>query len=135
MPYFLKPTAMEQEKKQMISDYVAAYNAFDVDGMLTHLHADVRFQNVSSGEVNLTTEGIHEFAAQAEAAKAYFKERQQSITAWHFTDETVTVDIAYSGRLAIDLPNGMKAGDMLELKGQSIFEFSEGKIRSITDLS
>lgn len=119
----------------MISDYVAAYNAFDVDGMLTHLHQEVRFQNISGGEVNLTTEGIREFAAQAESAKVYFKERRQTITAWSAEGDKVTIDIDYFGLLAIDLPNGMQAGDTLELQGQSVFEFSEGKIVGITDLS
>ncbi len=119
----------------MISDYVAAYNAFDVDGMLTHLHQEIRFQNISGDEVNLATEGIREFAAQAESAKAYFKERRQSITALSVEGDKVTIDIDYFGLLAIDLPNGMKAGDTLELQGQSVFEFSEGKIVSITDRS
>lgn len=126
---------MEEKQKQMITNYVEAYNAFDVDGMLTHLHPDVHFENISADEVNLTTEGVREFAAQAEAAKAYFKKRRQTITAWSFEEDKVTINIDYFGLLAIDLPNGMKAGDTLEMQGQSTFGFSGGKIIEIIDRS
>ena len=39
------------------------------------------------------------------------------------------------GVLAGDLPNGMKAGEVLRLKGRSVFGFQEGKIYRLTDTS
>ena len=52
----------------------------------------------------------------------------------HSTDHT-EVNIAYHAVLAIDLPNGMNAGDELNLTGKSIFKFDGDKIISITDIS
>ncbi|HAS8484195.1 TPA: nuclear transport factor 2 family protein, partial [Vibrio vulnificus] len=45
------------------------------------------------------------------------------------------VNIDYTGTLAIDLPNGLKSGQVLELKGQTYFEFQNGKISHIKDVS
>jgi len=38
-------------------------------------------------------------------------------------------------RLAVDLPNGLKIGDTLQLKGKSVFGINEGKISLIEDYS
>jgi hypothetical protein len=45
------------------------------------------------------------------------------------------VAIAYEAELAIDLPNGMKAGDRLSLAGRSEFRFRDGKISHLVDHS
>ena len=47
----------------------------------------------------------------------------------------MTTDIVYEGVLAVDLPNGMKAGEELRINGCSEFEFKDGKIYRITDFS
>lgn len=47
----------------------------------------------------------------------------------------MTIDISYKAILAIDLPNGMQAGDTLELNGKSEFEFDNRKIKKISDYS
>ena len=39
----------EAEQRDLIARYVAAYNRFDVDGMLALVADDVRFENVSAG--------------------------------------------------------------------------------------
>jgi hypothetical protein len=44
-----------------IARYVAAYNRFDVDGMLALLTDDVRFENVSGGQVTASASGAVEF--------------------------------------------------------------------------
>jgi hypothetical protein len=83
----------------------------------------------------LRTEGLTEFKKQAEAAVSYFSQRKQTIEAWKFMNSKVVIEIDYQAILAIDLPNGMKTGDTLALKGVSEFEFENGKIISITDKS
>jgi hypothetical protein len=50
-------------------------------------------------------------------------------------DNEAQVQISYRGIIAQDLPNGWKAGDKLEMAGQSVFRFQDGKISSITDIS
>lgn len=126
---------MDQQLKDKILHYLEAYNAFDVEGMLKHLHQAVVFENISNGEVSLSTEGIDAFRTQAETAKSYFSEREQTVNRWIFSEQEVTVEINYRAVLAMDFPNGMKKGDVLELGGKSIFTFAEGEIIKITDIS
>ena len=125
----------QQVQQKIIEAYVKSYNQFDVAGMSKHLHQDVAFQNVPNGEITLELEGIEAFRAQAEQAKALFRSRQQTVTDMQFDDDTVEVTINYQGMLAQDLPNGLKAGDTLQLKGKSIFTFAEGKVIKLTDES
>jgi hypothetical protein len=132
-PHFYK--VMNKPHMQAIELYIAAYNNFDIAGMLDNLHREVRFENVSNGQVNLTTEGIEAFKQQAEQAATFFRTREQRITHVHTEADTVVVDIAYHAILAIDLPNGLKAGDALHLKGKSTFVFADGKIIRIKDES
>ena len=126
---------MKEQQKQIIEDYIRSYNNLDVAGMLQDLAEDIIFENVVNDQVQLRTEGLAAFKEQAEAALAYFRERRQSVINWTFADESVIVQIDYEAVLAIDLPNGMQAGESLNLQGESIFEFQEGKIKRITDKS
>lgn len=121
--------------KQLVQDYIEAYNRFDVDGMVRHLHEGVVFRNISGGEVNLTTTGKESFRQQAEQATQYFSQREQRVTDWQVADNQVEVLINYAAVAAMDFPNGLKAGDTLQLKGKSIFQFADGQIVSIEDIS
>lgn len=122
-------------KQEVIEDFIRAYNLFDVEGMLKDVHEDVKFENISNGQVDLETFGIEELRKQAEQAKTYFTERKSTITGIGFIDDRVEVDIDYIGILAKDLPNGLKAGDTLKLKGKSIYRFKGNEIISIQDIS
>lgn len=123
------------EQQSRIAQYVNAYNNFDVDGMTRDLDENIIFENISNGQLNLRTYGLAAFRKQAEAARQYFQKREQRITSWLFEEHKVTIDIDYSAILSVDLPNGLKAGDALELKGKSVFEFEAGKITYIVDIS
>ena len=126
---------MDAKQKAIIENYIRAYNEFDVPGMTRDLHEQVHFQNISNGTVDTSTEGLDQFREQAESARQYFTERRQEISSWNVQGNHVMVGINYVGVLAIDLPNGMKAGDTLKLTGQSEFEFENDKIIKITDRS
>ncbi len=128
-------SAMKDIQKNAIENYISSYNSFDVDGMTKDLNDKVVFENISEGEVDMKLEGLEAFKEQASAATSYFSEREQVISSWDFQGETVSVDIEYVGILAIELPNGMKPGDTLKLKGKSTFVFSDSEIIKITDES
>ena len=125
----------KDEQKILIQSYIAAYNSFDIDGMVALVHPEVVFKNVAGGEVNAEAVGANQFRQMAIQSKALFSSRHQKATNFRFTGDTATIDIAYEGVLAIDLPNGMKAGEVLRLEGRSEFEFKDGKIYRITDFS
>ncbi len=122
-------------KKELIQKYIEAYNQFDIEGMLTILSDDIKFENVQNNEVNVSTNGKIEFKELAEQAKTIFTERRQTIENIEDGSALTSVKISYYGKLASDLPNGMKAGDELNLNGVSEFIFSNNKICSIRDVS
>ena len=126
---------MNERYRELIESYIHAYNHFDVEGMTQDVDEQIVFENVSQGEVNLHVTGKEAFRKQAEAAKGYFSQRQQTITSWEFDTDIVTVEIDYEAVLAIDFPNGMKAGETLKMKGTSIFTFKGEKIQRIRDIS
>ena len=126
---------IREEVKKMIENYVRAYNSFDVGGIIKLLHKDILFKNYSNGELNTETRGIEEFRELAEKSSKIFSSRRQTITDYSAIDDKVEVQIDYEGRLAVDLPNGLKVGDTLQLKGKSVFEIKEGKISLIEDHS
>ena len=128
-------TNMEDSQKEIIESYISSYNSFDVDGMLKNLNENIVFENISNGVVEMKLEGINAFKDQAIAATKYFQEREQKITSWEFNEMVVSVLIDYQGILAIELPNGMKPGDTLKLKGKSTFTFLDKTVVKIVDES
>ena len=124
-----------EEIKGIIENYVQAYNSFDVEGIVQLLHTDIVFRNYSNGELNTETKGKEAFRELAEKSAEIFSSRRQTILACIVMDDKLEVQIDYEGILAIDLPNGLKTGDTLQLKGTSLFMIKEGKLCLIEDYS
>lgn len=123
------------EQKALIDRYLAAYNAFDIDGMLATLAPAVRFENHAGGQLTAETDGIEAFRQLAEQSKALFTEREQRITNLARQGSTLVADIAWRGRLAVDLPDGPAAGTLLEMSGRSEFDVGADGITRIVDRS
>jgi len=124
-----------KENRELIEHYIEAYNAFDVAGMVQLLHQDIVFRNFANGELNTETRGVEEFKMLAEQSSQIFSSRRQSIASYSAADNQIEVQIDYEGILAVDLPNGLKAGDKLQLEGKSVFEITDGKLSMIEDYS
>jgi len=120
---------------QQVIDYITAYNNMDVKGMIAALHPDIEFKNRQNGDVTMLLTGLDAFTEQAESALQYFAERKQTITDWKTVEGQTVVWLDYTAVLAIDLPNGMKAGERLDLKGRSIFKLKDNLIIAIEDIS
>jgi repressor of nif and glnA expression len=125
----------DEIRKNIIENYIDSYNTFEIENMLKDLDENIVFRNIANGEINLTTKGIAEFKAQAEQAKNLFSRREQKITNLKFGTDEVEAEIFYSGTIAVDFPDGLKAGSKIELAGKSIFRFSGNKIIEIEDIS
>ena len=125
----------QQEMRNIIDKYIKAYNLFDIDGMLAYRHDDVEFKNISDGNINLITNGIKELRSAAEQAKSIFESRHQKINKYNFENDTASIEIDFEGVLSKDIPNGLKSGERLKLKGKSVFKFIDGKIVSLSDYS
>ncbi|WPU94244.1 nuclear transport factor 2 family protein [Mucilaginibacter sabulilitoris] len=124
-----------KKREQIISNYIKAYNSFNIADMMTDLDESVKFVNVSNGEINITISGLPAFKQQAEQASPIFSSRQQTVNSFKHDGDRTEVEITYHAVLAIDLPHGLKKGNELNLHGKSIFEFEGDKIIAITDIS
>jgi hypothetical protein len=122
-------------QRTIIEDYISAYNAFDVEGMLSFVHRDVEFKNISGGRITAITRGIDELRELAEQSTLLFTSRHQSITSFEEEGESVQAGIKFQAILAVDLPEGPGAGEELNIEGSSVFEFREGKLWKIFDYS
>lgn len=125
----------DAEKQALIERYIAAYNAFDIDGMVALLSDDVRFENHAGGALTTATDGRDAFRALAEQSRRLFSVREQRVTSWRFEPERAIVEIDYRGTLAQDVPSGPAAGTELALKGRSEFGFAGDRIAHLADFS
>ncbi|WP_420154338.1 nuclear transport factor 2 family protein [Siphonobacter sp.] len=121
--------------EEIIQAYLTAYNGKDVPAMLALLDEAVFFENVSNASGITTTRSKSEFETLALQSLNFFSERRQSVRFQVLSDTAAAVEIDYRATLAQDLPNGLKAGETLRLRGVSIFEVSQGKITRISDYS
>jgi len=124
-----------KEREHLIQNYIQAYNSMDLEGMLATLTEDIVFENIQNDDIPMKLEGKEAFREQALQAMSNFSERKQIITNISHWEKTSETEIHYRGVLALDFPNGLKKGQAIELKGKSIFEFMEGKISRLTDIS
>lgn len=121
--------------KQLIDSYIEAYNKFDIAEMLKCLHANIEFKNVSNGKVNMETKGLSAFSKVAERACSVFEDRCQTIKKYTITEDEAYIEVDYKCKIAKDMPNGLKAGDVLVLNGKSEFKFKDNLIVALADYS
>jgi ketosteroid isomerase-like protein len=119
--------------KNLINNYLNSYNSFNVNGMVELLHENVEFRNISNGVVDTETKGIEQFRQLAEQSVKIFSQRHQTIKKITITGNKVEIEVDYEATLATHLPNGMKAGEILNLKGKSVFHVKGEKLAVIED--
>ena len=122
-------------REKIINNYIQGYNEFDVDQMVIDFDENIIFKNIQNGETNMTLIGLQEFVKQAEQAKSYFSVRRQTIKSFRYLEDEMEIEIDYFAVLAINLSNGLKEGQALNLKGKSVFKFMGNKISELTDIS
>lgn len=121
--------------EEIILAYIDAYNNKDVPAMLALLDEQIIFENVSNTSGVMQLNSRQEFEQLALQSVNYFSERKQIVRFLVQGAEAAAVEIDYVATLAQDLPNGLKAGQQLQLRGVSIFEVKQGKISRISDYS
>lgn len=128
----MSPEAM----RSLVERYIDAYNRKDVAAMLALVHPQVKFQNIAGGKVNASTHGIAELEALARQSQALFSERRQTLQTFALQGPVAIVTVAFHAVVAADLPaQGLKQGYVMDLAGRSEFEFRDGLISKITDIS
>jgi len=123
------------EMRTLVDRYIDAYNRMDIDGMLLVVHPDIEFKNISGGVVNANTTGVSDLKALAKHSLSVFSSRHQEILSFETNDTRAVAAISFRAVLASDHSNGLKIGHELTLTGRSEFEFRNGTIIKITDIS
>lgn len=123
------------EIRSLVDHYIDAYNRMDIEDMLAGLHPHVEFKNIAAGVVNASTSGVAELKILATQSLALFSERRQVIETFEAQGSRAVASIAFRALVASDLPNGLKKGQVLNQLGRSEFEFRDGVIFRITDIS
>ncbi|MGD1887600.1 MAG: nuclear transport factor 2 family protein [Cohaesibacteraceae bacterium] len=123
------------ELPHAVEAYIAAYNAMDVDGMVAMLTDDVVFKNYSGSDLTAEANGKAAFEELARIGVGVFRERKQTVVKAVTKEDTTVATIRYKAVVAVDLPNGWKAGEVLDFQGSSEFQLRDGKIAHITDQS
>ena len=123
------------DREKIIKNYIDGYNQFDIDKMIADMESNIVFENIQNGNTNMLLNGLVAFRQQAVDAKTYFINRTQSVKSYMHIENRTEIEIEYCAVLAIDLPNGLKKGQELNLKGKSVFEFLNDKIIKLTDIS
>jgi hypothetical protein len=123
------------KKIELVKNFIKAYNSLNVESMIASLHPEIEFKNISGGVLTAHTKGIEEFKELADSSIKIFKEREQNITSYTESDDTVIAEINFRGVLAIDFPNGLKAGEILTMNGKSKYVFKDDLILLLVDES
>ncbi len=126
---------MEHSNIETVKEFIAAYNAMDIEKMITYIHPEIEFRNISNGVENAHTKGIDEFRELAKKSLEIFRTREQRIISYLEPGDTIKVEIMYQAILAIDLQNGLKPGDKLEMMGRSTYVFKDDLIAMLIDES
>lgn len=123
------------DREIIIRNYVAGYNAYDVEKMVADFDEHIIFENILDGKTTLIITGLIAFKIQAQQALTYFSERMQIIKSFTDLESSCKVEIDYRAILATDLSESLTKGQELKLKRTSIFEFNGHKINKLTDIS
>lgn len=122
-------------KRYIVEQYIAFYNSFNIDAMMELFTDDCIFQDVNNSRGISECKGKDELRNVAHQSAQIFSHRQQIVLNWVIDENKIAVEIDYAATLALDLPNGLKKGDEISLKGVSIYEFRDGQIKRLIDFS
>ncbi|MEZ5999946.1 nuclear transport factor 2 family protein [Hyphomonas sp.] len=119
----------------VIARYIQSYNARDIDGMLDCVTDDVVFENISNAGGSMRLDGKDMMRQVAELSGNAFTYRRQRLINVVSGAGKAAAEIEFEGKAAVDLPNGVKAGETVKVRGASFFEFRGNLLCRIADYS
>lgn len=128
-------SSSENSIPTVIEKFIDAYNAMDVSAMMTCLHEDATFENISNYHSSMQWQGAEAIKTLIETSAAAFASRKQSVIQAVCNGNDCALRVEFAGVPLVDLPNGMKAGEATLLRGASFFTLKDGKIYHLTDIS
>ena len=125
----------DSAEKKIVKDFIKHYNAFQIDKMMDLFTDDCIFENVTNSSETVKCIGKKELKDFASTSGIIFKERKQTPINWIIEKDKIAVETDFEGTLALDLPDGNKTGDVIKLRGVSIYELENQKIKRLVDFS
>ena len=119
----------------IIEQYLTSYNARDIEGMLACVTEDVIFENISNTGQSMRLEGKEAMGQVAELSCNAFSYRRQRLISLVHTPGRAAAEVEFEGKAAVDLPNGVRAGETMKLRGASFFEVRGNLLSRIADYS
>jgi ketosteroid isomerase-like protein len=120
---------------ETIRRYIASYNDRDIDAMLACVTDDVVFENISNAGQSMRLDGKVMMRQVAEVSGNAFSYRRQRLINIVTGSGKAAAEIEFEGRAAVDLPNGVRAGETVRVRGASFFEFRGALLCRIADYS
>ena len=120
----------------LIQRYVDCYNRMEIDDMMECVSDSVTFENFSNAGQSMQMNGKDALRQVAEASANAFKYRRQSIINLICSQEgQAAAEIHFQGIAALNLPNGTKEGQSIDIRGVSIFEAEVNLLTRIAEYS
>lgn len=119
----------------VIRRYIASYNDRDIEAMLACVTDDVVFENISNAGQSMRLDGKAMMRQVAEVSGNAFSYRRQRLINIVTGNGKAAAEIEFEGRAAVDLPNGVRAGETVRVRGASFFEFRGPLLCRIADYS
>jgi ketosteroid isomerase-like protein len=120
---------------ETIRRYIASYNDRDIEAMLACVTDDVVFENISNAGGSMRLDGKAMMRQVAEVSGNAFSYRRQRLINLVSGNGKAAAEIEFEGRAAVDLPNGVRAGETVRVRGASFFEFRGPLLCRIADYS
>jgi hypothetical protein len=121
--------------EDIINRYIKCYNERDIEGMLDCVTEDVIFENISNASQSMRLEGRDQMGEVARLSGNAFSYRRQRLISIVVGDGKAAAEIEFEGKAAVDLPNGVRAGETVKIRGASFFEFRGRLLTRIADYS
>lgn len=121
--------------QDVITQYIASYNARDIEGMLACVTEDVVFENISNTGQSMRLEGKPAMRQVAELSGNAFSYRRQRLVNIIVIEDKAAAEVEFEGKAAVDLPNGVSAGETVKIRGASFFELRGGLLSRVADYS
>ena len=121
--------------EDIINRYIQSYNDRDIEGMLDCVTEDVIFENISNASQSMRLEGRDQMGEMARLSGNAFSYRRQRLINLIIGEGKASAEIEFEGKAAVDLPNGVRAGETVKIRGASFFEFRGRLLSRIADYS
>jgi len=121
--------------EDIINRYIRSYNDRDIEGMLDCVTEDVIFENISNAGQSMRLEGRDRMGEVAELSGNAFSYRRQRLVNLVIGEGKAAAEIEFEGKAAVNLPNGVRAGETVKIRGASFFEFRGRLLSRIADYS